>query len=72
MVEALDSVTIEFSIDGGDFNKLNLGPEQVDTFKARNGVRLRISDGGIVTVIHNGRDRGVPGSIGQTIELEYP
>ena len=30
------------------------------------------TDGGAVNVIVNGRDRGVPGTIGKPIKLTYP
>ena len=72
IVEALDSVTINFRIDGGRSQTLNLKPEQIHTFKGKQKVNLELSDGGAVNIIHNGQDRGVPGVLGSPSKLRYP
>jgi cytoskeleton protein RodZ len=46
--------------------------DQVHTFKGKGKINLEVSDGGAISVIVNGRDRGVPGMIGQPIKLSYP
>ena len=48
-----------------------LKAEQIHTFKSRSGVRLKISNGGAVNIIMNGRDLGVPGAAGQPIQVTY-
>ncbi len=72
IVESLDSVVIDFRIDGGALQSLNLNPDQVHTFKASYSITLDVSNGGAVNVIHNGRDRGVPGTLGKSVKLKFP
>ncbi|MFK8136846.1 MAG: helix-turn-helix domain-containing protein [Bdellovibrionales bacterium] len=72
IIEALDQVSIEFKSDKSSWIKIDLKPEQIHTIKARELIQLRTQDGGAINVIHNGRDRGVPGNLGEGIELKYP
>jgi cytoskeleton protein RodZ len=72
IVESLDNVTLEFRIDGGPIQTLNLKTDQIHTFKASYSVLIDISNGGAVNVIHNGRDRGVPGTLGKNVKLKFP
>lgn len=73
IVEALNQVRVRFSLNGGQkWEILELSADQVHTFRARGNVELEISDGGAVNVIVNGRERGVPGTIGKPIKLTYP
>jgi cytoskeleton protein RodZ len=72
IVEALSKVDIKFSFDGEKWDSLSLQPDQLHTFKSKIGLKLEISDGGAVSLIVNGRERGVPGSIGKPIKLSYP
>jgi len=72
IVEALNKVSIKYSLSEGKWETLELQADQVHTFKSRTGVKLEVSDGGSISVIVNGRDRGVPGKIGQSINLSYP
>lgn len=72
IVEALDNVTLGFRIDNGAFMTIKLAPQQVHTFKAKSSLAVDVSDGGALSVIYNGQDRGVPGSLGQPIKLKYP
>jgi cytoskeleton protein RodZ len=72
IIEALDSVDIEFRIGKGDLQKINLGPDQVHTIKANAQVRIDFSDGGAVNITHNGRDRGVPGDLGKPKKVILP
>lgn len=72
IVEALDKVTIEYNIDGSGKNSVSLKAEQVHTFKAKEKMSLVFSDGGAVNIIHNGKDRGVPGNLGQPLKVTYP
>ncbi len=72
ILEALDRVQIRFKSDNSDWQNLNLSPEQIYTIKANSKIRVEASDGGVLNVIHNGRDRGVPGNLGEKIQLSYP
>jgi cytoskeleton protein RodZ len=71
ILEALDTVEIKVVIDGVS-QKIVLKPEAVHTIKAKTSIQLDIADGGMVNVIHNGLDRGVPGSLGSPLKVKYP
>lgn len=71
IVEAMDSVEIEYSSITGKSGKIKLSAEQVHTFKSSNGLKLNIDNGGAVNLILNGKDLGVPGELGKPIRLTY-
>ncbi len=71
IVEALDSVEIEYSTPTGKPQKINLSPDQVHTFKSRNGLKIHLSNGGAVNIIKNGKDVGIPGDLGKPVNLVY-
>lgn len=71
IVEALDSVEIEYSAPNGKPQKIKLSAEQVHTFKSRSGLRISFSNGGAVNLILNGKDLGIPGDLGKPIKLSY-
>lgn len=72
IIEALDAVEVEYQIDGGGVQKLKLSAQQIHTFKAKSSLRFNLSDGGAVSIIHNGKAKGVPGVLGQSLKLQYP
>jgi cytoskeleton protein RodZ len=72
IIEALDKVTVDFQIDDEPRQSIKLNAEELRTLKAKRSIQLRVSDGGSINIVHNGRDRGVPGQIGQPITLNYP
>ena len=72
IIEALDQVTIKYSIDSQNESSLVLSPDQLHTFKGKKKLRLSFSDGGAVNVIYNGRDRGVPGDLGSPKSIKFP
>jgi hypothetical protein len=72
IIEALDAVDITIQIDGGESKTISLKPETVQTLKGKFSIELNIKDGGMVNVIHNGQDRGVPGDLGKPAHLKYP
>jgi cytoskeleton protein RodZ len=72
ILEALDKVEVSIRIDGESSKKLTLNPESVHTIKAKSSIEIEVSDGGMVNVIHNGRERGVPGDLGKSAKLKYP
>jgi cytoskeleton protein RodZ len=72
IVEALDSVTLKISIDGKAAQEVNMAADQIQTFKAKGKIRLSTSNGGAISIIHNGRELGVPGNLGQPKALSFP
>lgn len=72
IIEALDDVQITVAVDGGGSKKITLKPESVYTVKAKSDVTLDVSDGGLVNIIHNGNDRGNPGTLGKAAKVKYP
>jgi cytoskeleton protein RodZ len=71
-IEALDTVKVDFSIDGGPVQSVSLEPEQKRKFSAKRSFTADVSDGGAISIIHNRKDRGVPGNLGQPIQLSFP
>lgn len=71
IVEALDSVEIEYSAPNGKPQKIRLSSEQVHTFKSRSGLRINFSNGGAINLILNGKEIGIPGDLGKPIKLSY-
>lgn len=71
IVEAHGAVEIEYSSAKTSPQKMSLKADQIHTFKSRSGVRLKISNGGAVNIIMNGRDLGVPGAAGQPVQVTY-
>ncbi len=72
IIEALDKVDVSFTINDGPAKKLSLQPDQVHTIKANGKVALDVSDGGAVSVIHNGLDNGPVGDLGKPKKIKFP
>lgn len=72
IIEALDKVTIEYSIDDKAKATLVLSAEKVHTFRGDRKLSFSFSDGGSINIIHNGKDRGVPGHLGKPLQLKFP
>ncbi len=72
IVEALDGVQLEFSVDGAAAQQVALKAEQIFTIKGRKSIQIKISNGGAINLIHNGKDRGVPGDLGKALEVKFP
>lgn len=72
IIEAFDAVKIDYRVDGGNLRSQNLQPDQVITIKAKSQVNVDVADGGVISVILNGKDLGVPGSLGQPMKLRFP
>lgn len=71
IVEALDTVEIEYSSPNGKPQKIKLSAEQVHTFKSKSGLKINFSNGGAVNLILNGKEIGIPGDLGKPIKLSY-
>lgn len=71
IVEALDTVEIEYSSPTGKTQKIRLSAEQVHTFKSKSGLKISFSNGGAVNLILNGKELGIPGDLGKSIKLSY-
>ncbi len=63
---------VEYQIDEGPVQTITLDPEQKKKFNAKRSFTANISDGGAVSVILNGKDKGVPGNLGQPMKLSFP
>jgi cytoskeleton protein RodZ len=72
LIEALDQVDVEATIDGEAPRSLKLRAEQVQSIKVKKKVILKFSNGGAVNLIVNGIDRGVPGDLGKPMKVELP
>lgn len=71
IVEALDTVEIEYASTSGKPQKIKLSAEQVHTFKSKSGLKINFSNGGAVNLILNGKEVGIPGDLGKPIKLSY-
>jgi cytoskeleton protein RodZ len=71
MVEALDKVDLVIKTNEGT-KKIQLQPEGIHTIKFNGKMSLEISDGGTVNLIHNGRDKGIPGDLGKAKTVQFP
>lgn len=71
ILEALDKVEVKFQV-GGENKRVSLSATQVHTIFADQPMVLDFSDGGAVNIIHNGRERGVPGDLGKPKQVKIP
>lgn len=72
IIEAFDRVEIKYSTDEGKtFQTETLEIDQIRTIKAPKKIKIEISNGGAVNIIHNGRDLKIPASLGQSFEKTY-
>jgi cytoskeleton protein RodZ len=72
IIEALDKVTVKFTLSKGETSEVQLQPDEVHTIKTRGSVTLDVSDGGAIDIIVNGRDTGVPGDLGKPKTVKIP
>ncbi|MDX9731915.1 MAG: helix-turn-helix transcriptional regulator [Bdellovibrionales bacterium] len=72
LIEALDQVEVEVTVDGQAPRTLKLRGDQVQSIKATRKAILKFSDGGTVNLIVNGVDRGIPGDLGKPVRVELP
>jgi cytoskeleton protein RodZ len=72
IVEALDKVTLAIRIDDGQTQRITLSPDQVHTISGQGLIFVDVSDGGAVNIIHNGKEKGVPGDLGKPIKIRFP
>jgi hypothetical protein len=72
IIEALNKVSLRFSLNNGKTESLDLGVDQTHTLRSKGTIQVEINDGGAVNIIVNGRVRGVPGPIGKSIKLSFP
>ena len=72
LIEALDQVDVEVTVDGEPPRTIKLKGEQIQSLKVKRKATLKLSDGGAVNLIVNGLDRGVPGDLGKPTRVELP
>jgi cytoskeletal protein RodZ len=71
ILEAKSTVEVKFKIKGEE-KRVSLNANEVHTIRADQPVTLDLSDGGAVSIIFNGRDRGVPGDAGKPKTIKIP
>ena len=71
IIEALDKLNVRYKADNGNWINVKFEPDQIQTFRANSKIELEVSDGGAINIIHNGRDTGVPGVLGEKKKLTY-
>lgn len=72
ILEALDNTTVTATIGKGSPKQLKLQAGQIHVIRGKDAIHLSFSDGGAVNVTHNGRNKGVPGALGQAKKVNYP
>ncbi len=72
IIESLDEVSLDYRADGNKLKSKTLSPDEVFIINAKNSVAIDIDDGGAVNIIHNGKDKGVPGDLGQSVKVRFP
>lgn len=71
ILEAFDKVTVTYTISGKGKSTISLKEDDIRVIKGVGPIKISISDGGSVNVVHNGKDLGVPGSLGAPIDLNF-
>lgn len=71
IIEAFDKITVTYKLGNGESKTFNLKGDDVRIIKADGEINLKVSDGGALNLVHNGKDLGVPGSLGSSIELKF-
>ncbi|MBK9293619.1 MAG: helix-turn-helix domain-containing protein [Oligoflexia bacterium] len=72
IVEALDNIILTISIDGKPSQDVSMMADQIQTFKASSKIRITTSNSGALSIIHNGKELGVPGNLGQPKTISFP
>ncbi len=72
IIEALDEVQIKYQVDDSTTKTASLRADQFLTIKAKSKLMVEFSDGAAISLISNGRDRGVPGVRGQPKRMTFP
>ncbi len=72
IIEALDNVTVTLQVGKTPPQTIQLVPQAVHTIKTNERVVISATDGGMIDIIKNGHDLGVPGQLGKPITLRYP
>jgi cytoskeleton protein RodZ len=69
IIEALDNIKIEISLDNQKTKVISLKASEVFVAKANQAITVEFSDGGAVSIIHNGQNKGVPGDLGKSLKM---
>lgn len=72
IVEAMDNVTLDIRIDSEGSKEIKMLPGSIYTINADQSVSLKVSDGGLVNISVNGKDRGIAGDLGKSAQLKFP
>lgn len=71
LIEATDSVTVEYKSATGETKTMTLAADQVVSINGTSGLELKLSNGGAANITVNGRDLGVAGDSGKPTVLKY-
>ena len=72
ILESKGDVKVKYKIGSSEEQEILLNPNQFHTFRTKSALELGISDGGLVRVYLNGKDRGLSGPSGKPSRLKYP
>ncbi len=70
MIEALGPVQVEWTVNGRT-QRITMSPDEVRTLRANSPIKVVLSDGGAVNLSRDGKDLGVPGSLGKRFEGNF-
>ncbi|MEM7646751.1 MAG: helix-turn-helix domain-containing protein [Pseudomonadota bacterium] len=72
VVTALESVKMEITWADGYVQKMLLKEQERKTLVFTSPIKVRIDNGGAVNINFNKKDQGVPGSLNEPIEIQFP
>ncbi|MCB9025653.1 MAG: helix-turn-helix domain-containing protein [Bdellovibrionaceae bacterium] len=72
IIEALDNTKLAITIDNKNKFDISLKASEIHVIKANSSIVLNLTDGGAVSLIHNGKRKGVPGDLGRSMKLDFP
>jgi cytoskeletal protein RodZ len=72
IVEALDNTSFTVKIDNLPKKTIQLKASELHFVKAKSSIVIDFADGGAISVIYNGQNKGVPGDLGKSKSLTYP
>jgi cytoskeletal protein RodZ len=71
-IEALGDVIIDYRIDGGKLEHIQMESDEVFTIRAKRKIAIDFNDGSLIKLVHNGVKRGVPGKSGKPVKVRFP
>ena len=69
ILEAFDKIKITYSFADGKTQTFEMKEDDIRVLKGKGKIKINISDGGSLNIVHNGKDLGVPGTLGSPVKL---